>query len=64
MVATGKLGEIAKEAVQNVTALIKKYTGADISKYDIHIQFVGTYEGVEGDSASISIATAVISSFL
>ena len=62
VVATGKLGEIAKEAVQNVSALIKKYTGADISKYDIHIQFVGTYEGVEGDSASISIATAVISS--
>ena len=35
--------------------------GADISTYDIHIQFVGTSEGVEGDSASVSIATAVIS---
>lgn len=61
VVATGKLGEIAKEAVQNVSALIKKYTGADISHYDIHIQFVGTSDGVEGDSASVSIATAVIS---
>lgn len=61
VIATGKLGEIAKEAVQNVSALIKKYTGADISNYDIHIQFVGSYEGVEGDSASISVATAVIS---
>ena len=61
VVATGKLGEIAKEAVENVSALIKKYTGADISKYDIHVQFVGAYEGVEGDSASVSIATAVIS---
>ncbi len=61
VVATGKLGEIAKEAVQNVSALIKKYTGEDISRYDIHIQFVGTHEGVEGDSASVSIATAVIS---
>jgi Lon-like ATP-dependent protease len=61
VVATGKLGEIAKEAVQNVSALIKKYTGEDISRYDIHIQFVGTSEGVEGDSASVSIATAVIS---
>jgi Lon-like ATP-dependent protease len=60
-VATGKLGEIAKEAVENVSALIKKYTGEDISKYDIHVQFVGAYEGVEGDSASVSIATAVIS---
>ena len=61
VVATGKLGEIAKEAVQNVSALIKKYTGEDIAKYDIHVQFVGAYEGVEGDSASVSIATAVIS---
>ena len=61
VVATGKLGEIAKEAVQNVSALIKKYTGEDISKYDVHIQFIGTQEGVEGDSASISVATAVIS---
>lgn len=62
IIATGKLGEIAKEAVQNVSALIKKYTGEDISKYDVHIQFVGTVEGgVEGDSASISVATAMIS---
>ncbi len=61
VVATGKLGEIAREAVQNVSALIKKYTGEDISRYDIHIQFVGTSEGVEGDSPSVSIATAVIS---
>ena len=61
VVATGKLGEIAREAVQNVSALIKKYTGADISRYDIHIQFVGASDGVEGDSASVSIATAVIS---
>jgi Lon-like ATP-dependent protease len=60
-VATGKLGEIAKEAVQNVSALVKKYTGEDITKYDIHVQFVGAYEGVEGDSASVSIAAAVIS---
>jgi Lon-like ATP-dependent protease len=61
IIATGKLGEIAKEAVQNVSALIKKYTGEDISKYDVHIQFIGTHEGVEGDSASISVAAAVIS---
>ncbi|RLF47558.1 MAG: ATP-dependent protease LonB, partial [Thermoplasmata archaeon] len=61
IIATGKLGEIAREAVENVSALLKKYTGKDISNYDVHIQFLGTYEGVEGDSASISIATAVIS---
>jgi Lon-like ATP-dependent protease len=61
IIATGKLGEIAKEAVQNVSAIIKKYKGTDISNYDTHIQFLQTYEGVEGDSASVSVATAVIS---
>ncbi|MEM1613897.1 MAG: ATP-dependent protease LonB [Thermoplasmatales archaeon] len=61
VIATGKLGEIAKEAVQNVSAVIKKYTGQDISNHDVHIQFIGSYEGVEGDSASITIATAVVS---
>ncbi len=61
IIATGLLKNIAREAVQNVSALIKKTTGKDISRMDVHIQFVGTYEGVEGDSASISIATAVLS---
>ncbi len=61
VIATGKLGDIAKEAVMNVSALIKKYAGKDITNKDVHIQFLQTYEGVEGDSASISIAVAVIS---
>jgi Lon-like ATP-dependent protease len=61
IIATGRLGRIAREAVQNVSALIKKHTGEDITQHDIHIQFIGTYEGVEGDSASISVAAAVIS---
>jgi Lon-like ATP-dependent protease len=61
VIATGRLGEIAKESVLNISAIIKKYIGRDISKHDIHIQFIGTYEGVEGDSASVSVITAVIS---
>ncbi|MBI5176848.1 ATP-dependent protease LonB [Candidatus Micrarchaeota archaeon] len=61
IIATGKLGSIAKEAVENVSAIIKKHTGKDTYSFDIHIQFLQTYEGVEGDSASISVATAVIS---
>ncbi len=61
IIATGKLQIIAQEAIQNVGAVIKKHTGVDISRYDVHIQFLQTYEGVEGDSASISVATAVIS---
>ena len=62
IIATGKLGEIAKEAVKNVSAIIKSYFGKDIKgKYDLYVQFLQTYEGVEGDSASIAVATAVIS---
>ena len=62
IVATGKLGEIAKEAIKNVTAIIKKHFGEDIKETsDIYVQFLQTYEGVEGDSASIAVATSVIS---
>lgn len=62
IIATGKLGEIAKEAIKNVSAIIKKHFGEDIrEKYDIYVQFLQTYEGVEGDSASIAVATSIIS---
>jgi Lon-like ATP-dependent protease len=61
IVATGKLGEIAKEAVKNVSAIIKKRYGKDIKEYDLYVQFLQTYEGVEGDSASIAVATSIIS---
>ncbi|MBR9691461.1 ATP-dependent protease LonB [Candidatus Woesearchaeota archaeon] len=62
IIATGKLGDIAKEAVKNVSAIIKKYFGEDLKeKYDIYVQFLQTHEGVEGDSASIAVATAIIS---
>ncbi|MDE1798730.1 MAG: ATP-dependent protease LonB, partial [Candidatus Micrarchaeota archaeon] len=61
LIATGKLGEIAKEAVENVSAIIKKHIGRDVSSYDVHVQFLQTYEGVEGDSASVSIALAMLS---
>jgi ATP-dependent Lon protease len=64
-VATGKLGEIAKEAVKNVSAIILKNFGEDIKeKYDIFIQFLQAATeggGVEGDSASIAVAVAIIS---
>jgi Lon-like ATP-dependent protease len=61
VVATGMLKEIAQESIKNVSAILKKFTGKDVKNIDIHIQFIGTYMGVEGDSASISVATAVIS---
>ncbi|RQD82264.1 MAG: ATP-dependent protease LonB [Methanocalculus sp. MSAO_Arc2] len=61
VIATGLLKEIAQESIKNVSAILKKFTGKDIRNIDIHIQFIGTYQGVEGDSASVSVATAVIS---
>jgi Lon-like ATP-dependent protease len=61
-IATGNLGEIAKEAIKNVSAIIMKQFGEDIKeKYDVYVQFLQTHEGVEGDSASIAVATAIIS---
>jgi len=64
IIATGKLGDIAKEAIKNVSAIIKKYFGTDIKEtYDLYVQFLQTHEGVEGDSASIAVATAIISAF-
>ena len=61
LIATGKLGKLAQEAVKNISAVIKRHMNRDIASYDIHVQFLQTYEGVEGDSASISVAVAVIS---
>jgi Lon-like ATP-dependent protease len=62
VIATGQLKEMAEESVQNVSAIIKKFSDTDLSEKDVHIQFVQAgQQGVDGDSASISIATAVIS---
>src|SRR6056297_2420749 len=62
VIATGQLKEMAEEAVQNVSAIIKKYSDENLSEKDVHIQFVQAgQQGVDGDSASITVATAVIS---
>ena len=62
VIATGQLKEMAEESVQNVSAIIKKFSDMDITERDIHIQFVQAgQQGVDGDSASITVATAVIS---
>ena len=62
-IATGQLGKIAKEAVKNVSAIVLKHFGEDLKeKYDVFCQFIGTMDsGVEGDSASIAVATSIIS---
>jgi len=62
VIATGQLKEMAEESVQNVSAIIKKYSDENLSEKDVHIQFVQAgQQGVDGDSASITVATAVIS---
>ena len=62
VIATGGLSELAKESVTNISAVVKKLTGKDIKDYDLHVQFPGTHN-VDGDSASITMATAIISAF-
>ena len=46
----------------SISAVVKKLTGKDIKDYDLHVQFPGTHN-VDGDSASITMATAIISAF-
>src|SRR3990172_2193189 len=61
-VATGKLGQIAKEAITNVSVIIKKRFGQDIKNYETYVQFLQTADsGVEGDSASVAVAIAILS---
>ena len=62
VIATGGLSDLAKESVTNISAVVKKLTGKDIRDYDLHVQFPGTHN-VDGDSASITMATAIISAF-
>ena len=60
--ATGKLGQIAKEAITNVSAIIKRRYGQDIKNYEIYVQFLQTSDGgVEGDSASVAVSLAILS---
>ena len=61
IIATGQLQKIATESIENVSAIIKKFSKTDLSAHDIHVQFVQSYDGIEGDSASVTVATAVIS---
>jgi Lon-like ATP-dependent protease len=63
IIATGRLGAIAKEAVKNVSAIVKAISKKPISDFDIHLQFLQV-ENVEGDSASISVAIAILSALL
>jgi Lon-like ATP-dependent protease len=57
-----ELGKIAKNAIKNVSGIIKKLCGKDLKDYDIYVQFIGPHFGqLEGDSASITVALAIFS---
>ncbi|MBU1172591.1 MAG: ATP-binding protein [Proteobacteria bacterium] len=65
--ASGKTGDIAKAAAQNVRASIKKTfrkIGAPYIGYEMHIEYIQAHGGVEGDSASIAIDVALISDYI
>lgn len=65
--ASGKIGDIAKSASQNVRASIKKTfrkIKAPYIGYEMHIEYIQAHGGVEGDSASIAIDVALISDYI
>lgn len=65
--ASGKIGDIAKSASQNVRASIKKTfrkIKAPYIGYEMHIEYIQAHGGVEGDSASIAMDIALISDYI
>ncbi len=67
VIASGKIGDIAKAAAQNVRASIKNIfekIGAPYVGYEMHVEYIQAYGGVEGDSASIAMDVALISDYI
>lgn len=67
VIAPGKIGDIAKAAVQNVRASIKKIfkkIDAPYIGYEMHVEYIQAHGGVEGDSASVAIDIALISDYI
>ncbi|OGF26815.1 hypothetical protein A2331_05670 [Candidatus Falkowbacteria bacterium RIFOXYB2_FULL_34_18] len=65
--APGKLGEIAKAAVQNVRSSIRgAINKIDIKQIDceMHIEYIQAHGGVEGDSASVAMDIGLVSSLI
>jgi len=64
---SGKTGDIAKAAAQNVRASIKKIfkkIGAPYVGYEMHVEYIQAHGGVEGDSASVAMDIALISDYI
>jgi len=67
VVAPGKIGDIAKGAAQNVRASIKKVLnkiGAPYVGHEMYVEYIQAHGGVEGDSASVAMDTALVSDYI
>lgn len=53
-------GSMAKDSVFNAASVIRKLTGQDISKYDIHVNIIGGGR-IDGPSAGVAITSAIFS---
>ncbi len=65
--ASGKTGDIAKAAAQNVRASIKKVfkkIAAPYVGYEMHVEYIQAHGGVEGDSASVAMDIALVSDYI
>jgi len=65
--ASGKIGDIAKGAAQNVRASIKnifRKINAPYIGYEMHVEYIQAHGGVEGDSASVAMDVALISDYI
>lgn len=65
--ASGKVGDIAKAAAQNVRASIKKVLkkiNAPYVGHEMHVEYIQAHGGVEGDSASVAMDVALISDYI
>ncbi len=70
IIKTGSLGTVMQESIQSALSVVRKQlalmgqTNNILGKYDIHIHIPDNATPKDGPSAGISIATAILSSFL
>ncbi|MCP4119946.1 MAG: hypothetical protein GY737_32035 [Desulfobacteraceae bacterium] len=67
VLTSGRTGEIAKAAAQNVRASIKKVLkkiNAPNLGFEMHVEYIQAHDGVEGDSASVAMDIALVSDYI
>ena len=53
-------GSMAKDSVFNAASLVRRITGDDLAKYDIHVNVIGGGQ-IDGPSAGVAILSVLIS---